>query len=226
MTTRISPAYLSSNLLQKGFSLLGFLASGGLVGYGLAYLLVMPKVSPGGFVPQTIGGSAGTPAGFGMILAAFILLYAFAFIPVTVLFTIRNYSTSPFALVFAACLLCISLLLEIVNNLPLVAQGMYPGKFENISPEILLYLHQMEAIRYLAFDVAGFTIAYAAIFIYALVYFRTFRLLSWAIFASILLFVANVPFLWFAPTLAVTLMSLSIFAFAVVPVYLTRMTVE
>ncbi len=76
----------------------------------------------------------------------------------------------------------ISLLLEISNNLPALAQ---------IPPEVHLYLRQQEMLRYLAFDVSRFSQAYAAIFVYALVYFRPHRWLAYTIFASL--------GLWFAP---------------------------
>jgi cell division protein FtsW (lipid II flippase) len=50
--------------------------------------------------------------------------------------------------------------------------------------------------------------------------------LSYTIIASIVLFIANVPCLWFAPNAAVILMALSIFTLAPVPVFLARMAVE
>lgn len=97
---------------------------------------------------------------------------------------------------------------------------------ESISPEILLYLRQVDSIRYLSYDVAGFTLAYAAVFVYALIHFRSHRWLSYTIIGSIVAFIANVPFLWFAPNVAVILMSVSIFAFASVPIFLARMAIE
>ncbi len=214
------------SVFQKGFLALGVLAAVGLVGYGLAYIIVMPKVSPGGFVPTTLGTSASASSGFGTILAVFVLVYAFALLPVNIMFTIKNYRTSPCALVFACCLTSLSLVIEILNNLPLIAVGIYPGQLTSISSDVLLYLRQVETIRWLSYDVTGFTLAYVAIFVYALVYFRSQRRLSYTILGSIALFVANVPCLWFAPNAAVILMALSIFAFALVPIYLARMATE
>ena len=81
----------------------------------------------------------------------------------------------------------------------------------------------MESVRYLALDVVGFSGAYFAFFVYAVVYRRTRRVLWWTILASIGLFLANVPFLWPAPNMAVILMSLSVIALAPAPVILSRM---
>jgi hypothetical protein len=216
----------SITFFRNGFLVFSVLAAIGLLGYGLSYIIVMPKVRLDGFVPTTLGGSNGTPSGFGTILAAFVLLYAFAFLPVTTLFTIKKYSVNPYALILAGCLAGISSLIEIFNNLPLVARGIYPGELESTSVEVLLYLHQVDAIRFLAFDVAGFTLIYAASLVYAIVFFQSQRLLSLTIIASIVLFLANVSCLWFAPNLAVILMATSTFALAPVPIFLARMGIE
>ena len=205
---------------------LGVLAAIGLVGYGLAYIIVMPKVSPDGFVPTPLGIGAGTLSHFGTMQAAFVLLYAFTFLPVSIMSTVKRYRMNPYALVLACSLIGISSLIEIINNLPLVAVGIYPGKLESISADILLYLRQVETIKYLSYDVAGFALAYVAIFVYAIVYFRSHRLLSYTMIGSIVLFIANVPCLWFAPNVAVILMAMSIFAFAPVPIFLARMAIE
>jgi len=211
------------DIFRKGFLALGVLAAVGLVGYGLACIIVMPQVSPGAFVPTTLDTRAGTPPHFGTVQAAFVLLYAFAFLPVSVLFTVKRYRRNPYALVLAGSLIGASFLIEIFNNLPLVALGIYPGKLAYVSTDILLYLRQVETIKYLSYDVAGFTLAYVAVFVYALVYSTSHRLLSSTMIGSIVLFIANVPCLWFAPSLAVILMSMSIFALAPVPIFLARM---
>jgi hypothetical protein len=215
---------LSPTFFRNSFLALGILAAIGLLGYGLSYIIVMPQVSLGGFVPTTPG--SGTPSYFGTTLAAFILLYAFAFLPVTTLFTVKKYSVNPHAVVLAGCLAGISSLIEIFNNLPLVAKGVYPGELESIPANVLLYLRQVETIRFLAFDVAGFSLIYAASLIYAIVFFRSQRFLSRTIIASIVLFLTNVPCLWFAPNAAVILMVFSIFALAPVPIFLARMSIE
>ncbi len=213
-------------LFKQAFGALGVFAALALVGYGVTDLIVMPQVNPGGFVPQTLAVRDGTPLGFGTILAIFVSVYAFAFLPVSILFTIKQYHTNPYALVLAGSLLALSFLIEIINSLPLISVGIYPGKLASISSDTLLYLRQVEMLRFLSFDVAGFSLAYAALFVYALVYFRSHRWLAYASIASIVLFIANVPCLWFSPTAAVILMVMSIFAFAPVPIFLARMAIE
>jgi hypothetical protein len=186
----------------------------------------MPQINPDSFVPTTLKNRDTISLSFGTILAVFILVYAFALLPVAIMFTIKKYSVSPYALVLACSLIGISLIIEIVNNLPLIVTESYPVQVEHISTEMLLYLRQIETLRYLAFDVAGFTLAYVAIFVYALVYFKTHRLFSYMILSSIILFIVNIPFLWIAPNMAIILMSLSIFAFATVPIFLARQAVN
>ncbi len=215
----------SSDVFRKGFLALGILSAVGLLGYGLSYLVAMPKVSPDGFVPKMLEN--GSPAfGLGAILATFVLLYAFAFLPVNIMFTIKKYRTNPYALLLACCLVSLSSLIEIINNLPAFAAEIYPGELERIPTEILTYLRQTETIQYLAFDVFGFVLIYVACFVYAMVYFRTHRWFSYMIIGSIILFTANVPFLWFAPRLSVILMALSIFALSPVPIFLARKAIE
>ncbi len=213
-------------IFRKGFLALGILAAVGLLGYGLAYITVMPHISPDGFVPQALGTGPRTASDFSTLLSAFILLYAFAFLPISVMVTVKKYSTHPYALVLACCLTSISLVIEIINNLPIIAAWAYPGQLSSVSSDVLLYMRQVETLRYLAYDVAGFSLAYAAFFCYAIIYFRTRRWLSVTILGSIAAFIANVPFLWIAPNVAIILMAISIFAFASVPIFLARMAVE
>ena len=78
----------------------------------------------------------------------------------------------------------------------------------------------------LAFDVAGFSLAYAGLFLIALMFYKTHRWLARLTVGSLVLFVANVPCLWFSPMLAVVLRVLSIFLFALVPLLLVRMTTK
>lgn len=215
-----------AQVARQGYLVLGVLAAVGLVSYGLLYIIVMPRVSPGGFVPAAGGSTSGAPAWFGTVLAACILLYAFTFLPVNVLYTIKRYPSNPYALILAGCLLCVSSLIEIFNNLPLVARGVYPAALESIPAEVALYLRQVEAVRYLAYDVAGFSLIYAAAFIYGLLYFRTHRFLSYLILGSIILFAANVPCLWFAPNVAIVLMAISIFALAPIPIVQAKMAMN
>lgn len=214
------------SFFQKSYYLLGVLATLGLLGYGLLYLIVMPEVSPGGFVPSSSAPAAEIPAWFGTLQALFVLIYAFAFLPVTLMFTVRRFSEHPHAVILACCLLALSLMIQITNSLPILARSIYPAPLQAVSSEVRLYLAQVESIRYLSYDVTGFTLAYIALALYAMVYPRSPRGLSLAVIASIVLFVANVLFLWIYPNAAVVLMALSILALAPVPVLLARMALE
>ncbi len=142
------------------------------------------------------------------------------------MFTTIKYKTNPFALIIACSLIVTSLILEIINNLPLISSALFTVDIDKIPTNTLLYLKQTETIKYLAFDVAGFSLAYLGFFIYALIFFKTNRLLSYIIVSSIVLFIANVPFLWIEPKIAIILMVISIVAFALVPIFIVRMTIE
>jgi hypothetical protein len=214
------------DIFKKSILVLGIISSIGIFGYGLSYIIKMPAVSPDGFVPKTLGNNSSTTFGFGNLLALFILMYAFAFLPVTIMFTIKKYRTNPYALIIASSLITISLIVEIINNLPLFAAGLFSGKLERISPDIQLYLRQIETIKYLAFDVVGFALAYLAFLIYAIVFFKSDKVLSYTIIGSVFMFIINIPFLWFMPIVAVVLMVISIFAFALVPIYMARMAIK
>lgn len=214
------------NVFKYGYMVLGILAAIGLIGYGIAYLVVMPQVSSDAFVPTTLEYNHSGPKYFGMIQSIFVLLYAFAFLPVTIMFTIKRYSKNPYALVFAGCLIGISSLIEILNNLPVLAAAIYPMKLEIISSDVLLYLTQIEAIRFLSYDLAGFTLIYMAFFVYAIIYYKSHKWLSFTIIASIVLFIINVPFLWFISNMAVILMVLSIFALTPVPIFLAKEAIQ
>lgn len=213
-------------LFKIGYILLGILSAIGLIGYGLSYIVVMPKVSPDAFVPKALNANTSIPSWFGIIQPMFVLLYSFALLPVIIMFTIKKIKFNPYALVLACCLMVVSLIIEIFNSLPIISLLTYPVKLTEVSPDVRLYISQIESIKFLSFDVAGFSIAYAAIFIYAIVYFRENKLLSYSVFLSILLFILNVPFVWFAPSLAVILMAFSVLAFAMVPIILAKMAIE
>lgn len=129
-------------------------------------------------------------------------------------------------MVIACCLLVLSLVIEVVNNLPLLAASMAAGKLAEVPSGVLLRRRQEETIRYLSLDVAGFTLLYAAVLFYAVVCRGSGRLLPRTIVVSVALFVANVPCLCLSGRLALILMSLSIFALAPVPVCLAGMATE
>ncbi|URW80894.1 hypothetical protein [Xiashengella succiniciproducens] len=217
----------SQSTFNKSFNsifwLFGIVSFIGIAGYGLSYILKMPEISPNEFVPKTIDTASFNRFGFGNLLAVFILLYAFAFLPIVIQFSIIKYKTNPYAIIISCCFLAVSLILEIVNNLPLISSVLLPVNIDSIPVETLLYIRQLETIKYLAFDVAGFSLAYTGFLIYAIIFYKTNRLLSYTIIASILLFIANVPFLLIEPSMAIILMAISIFAFALVPIFMVKM---
>ena len=208
---------------RRGYLLLGILAAAGLLGYGLTYLIGMPQVRADGFIPSSVDPNTTWPSVFATVQSSFIALYAFALLPVGVMFTVKNHRSSPHAIIGAGSLLVLTLVLELVNNLPVLVAGSYAGQFAHPDPDTLLYLRQMESVRYLALDIVGFSGAYFAFLVYAVVYRQTHRVLTLTILVSIGLFVANVPFLWPAPNVAVILMSLSVIALAPVPILLAKM---
>jgi hypothetical protein len=215
-----------SNLFKNIFIFLGVMTFVGIIGYGASYIIKMPEISPDGFVPKSVSIDSMTKFGFGNILAVFVLLYAFNFFPIIVMYTAKNYKTNPYAMIIAFSLITISLIIEIINNLPLLVSPFFHVSIDNVSKDTLLYLRQKETITYLAFDVAGFILAYIGFFIYALILYKRNPLISYTIYTSIILFIANVPFLWIAPNMAIILMFLSIVAFALVPIFLVRLTLN
>ena len=215
-----------SELSRKAVVALAVFTAVGLAGYAVSYLVVLPDVGSAGFMPTSLGELDGTPSAFATVLAGFALLYAFAFLPVAAMVTVRRYQTAPVASVFAVCLAGVSSIIEIVNNLPVLAARMYGGELAAISDDVLLRLIQVDAIRYLALDVAGFTLAYLAFVFYALAAWRTTRWPAYATGVSIGLFVINVPCLWFSPKAAVVLMAISILILSVVELGLGRIAAE
>ena len=204
----------------------GILAAAGLAGYAITYVVAMPAVGPNAFVPSSMESGPAPSLLFAALQLTFVLIYAFAFLPLVVLFTLRRHSDAPVAVALAGCLMVLSLVLQLLNTLPSVSMMLHPIHAKAVPPDVLLYLRQVDAVRFLAYDVTGFTLAYAAGFVYAVAYLRTRRGLALAVAASIVTFIANVPFLWWMPNMAIILMSVSILIFAALPVTLARMVVE
>jgi hypothetical protein len=211
---------------KKSYMMPGILTAIGLVGYGISYLIVMPKVEMGSFVPVSLENNTRNPGWFSPVLAACILLYAFAFFPLLIMFTVKKQAKNPYTLIFAGSILGISLWLEIINNLPILAASIYQGPLASVSSSTLLYLKQVETLHYLAYDVAGFTLAYIALFIYAIMYFKTHKVLAYTVFTSILIFLASIPCMKLAPAWAVICLAISVFTFAPVPIFMARQVAE
>lgn len=214
------------SFFRKLIFVFSIIVSISLVAYGVANLVNMQAVSLEGFIPSALPSHSASGFNVGLLSVLSVLVYAFSLFPVIAFFTVKKYRISPAALILAACLLLISFVLEIVNSLPLLSLGILGGKVGAVSPDVQLYVRQIDAVKFMAFDVAGFTLAYIAFGIYALVFFRTKKMLSFIIIGSIVTFIANVPFLWIAPPVAVILMVISIFAFAVIPPMLAKMALS
>lgn len=194
--------------------------------YAVGSLAQMSAVSPDGFIPKSLDSMPKPSSRLLMFSPVFVLVYAFAFLPVVVQFSIAKFRANPYGSILAACLLVTGCLLEIVNALPMVSMMFARKELSAVSPEIMLYLKQTEAIRFLAYDVAGFTLAYMGLFVYAVMFRKSHRWFSGLIISSIVLFIANVPFLWIVPAVAVILMALSIFAFSILPLFMVSMTLK
>jgi hypothetical protein len=169
----------------------------------------MPAVSPDAFVPKDLAGSGKSL--FELLQLIFILGFSFSLLPVTVMFTIRRYSDNPAGMIIGCSLLCFALAIEVMNSLPFLGNYVYPKPLVEILSNVLLYLNQMSAIRYLSFDVAGFTVLYVSLSVYALVYWNSKRMIGYLIVASIVTFSASAPFLWISGDMAVIWMVVSIY---------------
>jgi hypothetical protein len=209
---------------QKVTLILGVLAGICLLGYASNNLIRMPAASPDAFVPRELV-QAGRSS-FSLLQFIFILGFSFSFLPVTVMFTIKRYRDNPHGLIFACSLLCFALILEIINNLPFLGNYAYPDPLAQIPPDVLLYLNQVSAIRYLSFDVAGFTVLYVSLFVFAVIYWNSQRMMGWLIIASIVIFSASAPFLWISGSAAVILMAISIYCLVPIPIYFGRLAAE
>jgi len=211
-------------LFQRMTLALGVFAGLCLLGYASNNLIRMPAASPDAFVPRELVQAGRTS--FSLLQFVFILGFSFSFLPVTIMFTIKRYGDNPHGMIFGCSLLCFALILEIINNLPFLGNYVYPEPLKQIPPDVLLYLNQVSAIRYLSFDVAGFTILYVALFIHAVIYWNSKRIMGWLIIASIMIFSASAPFLWVSGSMAIILMAVSIYCLVPIPIYFGRMAVE
>jgi hypothetical protein len=214
------------DVFRMVFIALGIIAFLSVGLYAIGSLAQMSAVTPDGFIPKSLDSMPKPSSRLLLLSPVFVLVYAFSFLPVIVQFTIAKFKTNPYGSVLAACLLVTGCLLEIVNALPMVSMLFAHQQIAPISPEIMLYLKQTEAIRFLAYDVAGFTLAYAGLFVFAVMFRKSNPWFSGLIISSIVLFIANVPFLWIVPSIAVILMALSIFVFSILPLLMVRMTLN
>ena len=195
-----------------------------LFGYALVNLIRMPAVSPDAFVPKELSQSGRSL--WSILQFIFILGFSFSFLPVTILFTIKRYGDNPPAMIIGCSLLAFALILEVINNLPFLGNYLYPEPLQQIPPDILLYLSQTAAIRYLSLDVAGFTILYTSLLVYAVSYWNSRRILGYLIVASVVIFAVSVPFLWLSGKVAVICLAVSVFCLVPIPILFGKMAIE
>jgi len=210
---------------RPGVLTLGALAGLGLLVCGLGYVITLPRITPGMLVTGSFAGVA-TSRLFALTQTCSILTYACALLPLTVMFSVRQFRAHPFGIVFAGCAMAVALLIEILNNLPGLAMQLLPAPVVAPPAEFAPYVRQMEWTRYASQDVAAFTMIFVAGLVYAAIYRRRRPLLAYAFLGSVAAFLLHVPFLWISPAVAVFLMGLSICLPAATPVILARLTVE
>jgi hypothetical protein len=209
---------------RKIFAGAAFLAALGMAGYAACYLLVVPSFSPGsGLVPDKV--ATGTNW-FGVAQGVCLLVYAFAFLPVALMFSIRQFNENPYAVIVAVSLVVMSLVLEIVSNLPALAVMLYSGKFANASSDTVLYFRQLDAIKYLAFEIAGFTCAYAALLSFSLIVRKSRPILFRLVLESLVVFVVGAGFLPLSPAVSLVLIAGAVLALAPLPVLLGRIAAD
>lgn len=201
---------------------LAFTTAATLVLYGLGALLQTPPSGPDGFIPKTLAEAARPAPLLAQLSPGFVVVYAFSFLPVVALFVASKYRSNPCGVMLGACLLVPSLFIEILNALPMVSRLLIHPRTTGVPPETLLYVMQSDAAGFLALDVAGFTLGYLGVAVLAVVFRREEPWVARLTLASIVLFLANVPFLWIQPWVAVLLMVGSILAFAALPPLMAR----
>jgi hypothetical protein len=209
------------DLFQALVLALGMLAAVSLLGYATINLIRLSDIGPDAFVPKDL--TRVRPSAFGPLQLVFILAFAFSLLPVTVAFTVRRFADNPTGLILGGSLMVLGLIIEIMNNLPILGYHVYPEPLAPLPREVQLHLTQSAAVRYLAFDVAGFCLLYAALVLYAAVYWRTNRTLGWLVLASLITFSASAPFLWIHGPTAMLLMAISIYCLVPFPAWFGRM---
>ncbi len=214
------------NRYRNVFWILAFTTLASLVLYGLGAVAQPPPSGPHGFIPDSLEAAPRPASLLARLSPVFVLVYAFSFLPVVVLFTIAKFRAQPFGMILGSCLVVTSLLIEIINALPLTAHLVAHPRAAGVPPDVVLYMMQTDAVRFLALDVAGFTLAYVGLVVFAVVLVREHRWLARLVVASTLLFAANVPLLWVQPWVAVLLMVASIFAFAGIPLLLAGIAIR
>lgn len=212
-TFRISPAPL--------YACAG-LSSFGVLSCGLSYLIALPPVTPAMLVSGSFGSLAAGRV-FGIVQSGTVLLYALALLPVAAALTIRQYRVNPFGIFLGGCISCLSVVLEVINTLPALTAQLYPASLLAPPPEMAAYVRQTQWIRFVSFDVAGFTLGFVAALLYAFLFRRQESRLAWVAIGTVAVFLLHLPILWVSPVVAVALMGVSICIGAAPPLLYARL---
>ncbi|MCL1918943.1 MAG: hypothetical protein FWG14_11600 [Peptococcaceae bacterium] len=218
-----------SKLSRVALMALGIIASLSLVVCALCYIVApVPIDGLGGFLPDS-GEADPSRSWLTGAYAAGLVAYALATAPIVAVCAVRCYRLNPILVVMAAAWLELSFVLELLNNLPLIARFLMPPTATpvGLDNEALTYLAQLDTLDYLASDVPGFMLAYVGLTILSVVVYRHSRGLAIITAASFALFLANIPFLWFEPKiLACLLLGLAVLAFAGFPFTMVRISLH
>lgn len=183
------------------------LSVAGLLLYAVPMLLAPPAVTPEMLVSGDFSGINLSPL-TGALQSGGALLYASALLPLVVLYGVAEIRSRPVTTAVIASALGVSTLIQILSYLPTLALQLHP--VPPLPPELARALGPSNWIRFVALDIAGFSIAYVAGGVLAWLYRRRSPLAAWAYLAGIAVFCLHLPILPFAPRLAGALMAASI----------------
>lgn len=186
---------------------LAWLSAAGLLAYALPTLLAPPAVTPEMLVSGDFSGIEISRL-WGAVQTAGALLYASALLPLVVLYAFAEMRLRPVATAVIASALGVALVIEILSYLPALALQLHP--VPPPPPEIARALGPTNWIRFVALDIAGFSIAYVAGGAIAWLHRRRAPRLAWTFLSGIAVFLLHLPLLPVAPRLAGAVMSASV----------------
>lgn len=186
---------------------LAALSAAGLLLYGMPSLLAPPAVTPEMLVSGDFSGIEVSRL-WGAVQTGGALLYASALLPLVVLYAFAEIRLRPVTTAVISSALAVALVIEITSYLPTLALQLHP--VPPPPPEIARALGPANWIRFVALDIAGFSIAYVAGGAIAWLYRRRSPKLAWTFLAGIAVFLLHLPLLPVAPRLAGAVMSASI----------------
>ncbi len=127
------------------------------------------------------------------VLAALYFFRTAALLQLVVLYAFAEIRLRPVATAVIASALAVALVIEITSYLPTLALQLHP--VPPPPPEIARALGPTNWIRFVALDIAGFSIAYVAGGAIAWLYRRRSPKLAWTFLAGIAVFLLHLPLL-------------------------------